>query len=82
MGFAEPVIGSATSGRIRWLSPSYALRLLRTREAIRALYQSHRPAGHRGAGGFQRIVGNFISQDVFVGLFVHDRHLPRIALSL
>jgi hypothetical protein len=25
MGFAEPVIGSATSGRTRWLNPSYVL---------------------------------------------------------
>ena len=24
MGFAEPVIGPATSGRTRWLNPSYA----------------------------------------------------------
>jgi hypothetical protein len=23
MGFAEPVIGPATSGRTRWLNPSY-----------------------------------------------------------
>jgi hypothetical protein len=26
MGFAEPVIGPATSGRTRWLNPSYGLR--------------------------------------------------------
>jgi hypothetical protein len=25
MGFAEPVIGPATSGRTRWLNPSYGL---------------------------------------------------------
>jgi hypothetical protein len=25
MGFAEPVIGPATSGRTRWLKPSYGL---------------------------------------------------------
>jgi hypothetical protein len=28
MGFAEPVIGPATSGRTRWLCPSYALHFL------------------------------------------------------
>jgi hypothetical protein len=26
MGFAEPVIGPATSGRTRWFNPSYGLR--------------------------------------------------------
>ena len=26
MGFAEPVIGPATSGRTRWLNPSYGLK--------------------------------------------------------
>jgi hypothetical protein len=28
MGFAEPVIGPATSGRTRWLNPSYGLRAI------------------------------------------------------
>jgi hypothetical protein len=28
MGFAEPVIGPATSGRTRWLNPSYGLPLM------------------------------------------------------
>ena len=28
MGFAEPVIGPATSGRTRWLYPSHALTVL------------------------------------------------------
>jgi hypothetical protein len=28
MGFAEPVIGPATSGRTRWLHPSYGLSFL------------------------------------------------------
>jgi hypothetical protein len=28
MGFAEPVIGSAISGRTRWLDPSHALSFL------------------------------------------------------
>ena len=60
------------------------LRLLRTREAIRALYQSHRPAGHRGAGRLQGLVGNFISQDFFIGLlgFMTDRLLEDCMLTL
>jgi len=35
MGFAEPVIGPATSGRTRWLYPSYALRAAPPRHSIR-----------------------------------------------
>ena len=51
----------------------FPLLLQPTREAIRALYQSHRPACHHGAGGLQPIVGNFMSQDFFVGLLgIHD----------
>jgi hypothetical protein len=40
MGFAEPVIGPATSGRTRWLNPSYGLHvsfynLCRVHETLR-----------------------------------------------
>jgi hypothetical protein len=36
MGFAEPVIEPATSGRTRWLNPSYGLRYLIEIDVIRS----------------------------------------------
>ena len=42
MGFAEPVIGPATSGRTRWLYPSYLLALHQD-EGHFAEYGARRP---------------------------------------
>jgi hypothetical protein len=79
----EPASSSSTAtSRAGGSSRNNMPRLLRTREAIRALYQSYGPAGHCGTGRLQRFVGYLIGQDVFVGLFVHDGRLLRIALSL
>jgi hypothetical protein len=40
MGFAEPVIGPATSGRTRWLNPSYGLRACRFAYSVLVVEQS------------------------------------------
>jgi hypothetical protein len=58
----------------------FPLLLSPTREAIRALYESN-SASQRPAGGFQSLVRNLVSQGWFVGVFVHDGYLLRIALS-
>src|SRR4029077_7369933 len=56
--------------------------LLPAREAIRALDQRDRPAGRRGAGRLQRVVGHLIGESFFVILFhVNCRSANGSALS-